>query len=186
MAFALNIVLFQVGWFACVLGAAHGLEAWGIGVAASVIFLHLMSASKPRVELALVALAAAVGLAWETLLVALGWIEYPGSRWVIGLTPLWMVALWMVFSTTLNVSLGWLKARPLLAAALGAICGPAAYYGGARLGGLVLAEPVHALAALALGWATLTPLLLLAARRLDGFTRAETASDTRVVAHARS
>lgn len=181
-----NIIAFQIGWFACVLGAARGLEAWGIGVAAIVIILHLLTASKPRVELALVVLAAAIGLAWETLLVAMGWIDYPGSRWVIGLTPAWMVTLWMVFATTLNVSLAWLKARPLLAAALGAMSGPAAYYGGARLGALVLAEPVHALAALAIGWATLTPILLLAARRLDGITRGESSSSLPEGAHARS
>jgi hypothetical protein len=181
-----NLIAFQIGWFACVLGAASGLEAWGVGVAALVILMHLVTASKPRVELALVVLAAVIGIAWETLLVALGWIEYPGSRWIVGLTPVWMVALWMVFATTLNISLAWLKERLLVAAALGAISGPAAYYGGGRLGALVLAEPVHALAALAIGWATLTPALLLAARRLDGVTRRETTSNLAEGAHARS
>jgi non-ribosomal peptide synthetase component F len=82
-----------------------------------------------------------------------------------------MVALWAMFATTLNVSLRALRARPWLAAALGAAGGPLAYYAGARLGALQLADFHAGLAAIAVGWAWLTPLLLASARRNDGFAR---------------
>lgn len=180
-----NIIAFQAGWFACVLGAAHGHELWGIAIAAVIVAWHFASATRPRAEIMLVAIAAAVGIAWESLLVALGWIEYPARSLAIGLAPAWMVALWALFATTLNVSLSWLKPRLALAAALGAISGPAAYYGGDRLGALVLAYPVHALAALAIGWGMLTPVLLVAARRLNGFESAAINSKPAGVAHAR-
>jgi len=180
-----NLIAFQLGWFACVLGAARGYELWGIGVAAAIIAWHLASSTRPRAELMLLLLAAAVGIAWEGLLVALGWIEYPAQPWTIGLAPAWMVALWTLFATTLNVSLAWLKPRIALAAALGAISGPAAYYGGAHMGALAFGDPAYALTALAVGWGVLTPALLFAARRLNGFERVATVSKSQGVAHAR-
>ena len=90
---------------------------------------------------------------------------------VEGAAPYWMVALWALFATTLNVSLRWLRARPWLGALLGALGGPAAYYAGARLGALELATAGAGLGAIAIGWAVLTPLLLGTARRLDGYAR---------------
>jgi hypothetical protein len=113
----------------------------------------------------------AAGAAFETLLVQSGWLRFGSGMLVAGTAPYWMVALWAVFATTLNVSMRWLRERPALAALLGAIGGPAAYWSGARFGAMELAAAGAALAAIAAGWAILTPLLLGAARRLDGYAR---------------
>jgi hypothetical protein len=74
-----------------------------------------------------------------------------------------------VFATTLNVSLRWLRSRPLLAAGLGAIGGPLAYAGGAGLGALNLETSPLSIGALGIGWALAMPLLLVAAARFDGY-----------------
>ena len=47
-----------------------------------------------------------------------------------------MVMLWVNFAMTLNVSLGRLRGKYLLAGILGAFGGPMAYYGGAELGAM--------------------------------------------------
>jgi len=78
----------------------------------------------------------------------------------------------MLFATTLNLSLAWLKRRVVLAAVLGAIGGPLAYAGGAELGALAFVHETTGLLAIGAGWALLTPLLVLLARRLDGFSPA--------------
>ena len=65
--------------------------------------------------------------------------------------PYWILAMWALFATTLNASLGWLHGRPALAGALGMLSGPLAYWAGARLGAIELVQPAAALAALALG-----------------------------------
>ncbi|MGB5202220.1 MAG: DUF2878 domain-containing protein, partial [Sedimenticolaceae bacterium] len=88
--------------------------------------------------------------------------------WHAALAPYWIVAMWMGFATTLNVSLGWLKGRYWLAALFGAVGGPLAYLAGAKLGGITLISSEAALTALALGWATIMPLLMYLAARLDG------------------
>jgi hypothetical protein len=79
-----------------------------------------------------------------------------------------MVALWVAFATTLNASMNWLKGRRLLAFVFGAVGGPLAYFAGAKLGGVTFHDPAMALAALALGWAIITPVLVLIAQRLNG------------------
>jgi len=84
------------------------------------------------------------------------------------MAPPWILGLWALFATTLNVSLNWLKGRWLVAALLGGIAGPLSYWAGARLGAVVLVEPVPALVALSIGWAILMPLLMALARRYDG------------------
>lgn len=175
MAFALNIVLFQIGWFACVLGAAHGYAWAGALAALAIVAWHVARAGNPRREAALVAFAAALGVVFESLLVQSGWIRFGTGVWVEGAATYWMVALWALFATTLNVSLRALRARAWLAALLGAIGGPLAYYAGARLGALEFVATGAGLAAIGAGWAVLTPLLFRAALRLDGYGAARAA-----------
>jgi hypothetical protein len=171
MAVAVNALLFQAGWFACVLGAAQGLPWIGAIIAVLVIGWHLSRADDPRREVALIAAAGVLGLVFETLLVQSGWVRFDSGMLVAGVAPYWMVALWAMFATTLNVSLRVLRLRLGLAAALGAVGGPAAYYGGAQLGALELATAGAALMTIAAGWAVFVPALLGAARHLDGYTR---------------
>jgi len=166
-----NVALFQAGWLACVLAAANGLPWAGIAVAAAIVAWHAVRARQPRQELKLVALAVAVGALADSALAASGWVAFAPQAAAQGLAPWWILAMWALFATTLNVSLGWLRARLALAGLLGALSGPLAYWAGARLGALELLQPSAALAALALCWAAVLPVLLAAARRLDGVAR---------------
>jgi len=168
---AVNIALFQAGWLACVLGAAHGMPWAGVAVAAAVVAWHAARARRPVQELKLVALAVLAGALFDSALAAGGWIVFAPDAAASGLAPWWILALWALFATTLNVSLAWLRLRLPLAALLGALCGPLAYWAGARLGALELRQPAAALGALALVWAAALPGLLAAARRLDGAAR---------------
>ena len=162
-----NVVLFQLGWFACVLGAANGHAREGALAAALIVALHIARAAQPGREALLAAAAALLGALFESALVQTGWVRFDAGVLLEGAAPYWMVALWALFATTLNESMRMLQTRPWIAALFGAIGGPLAYYGGARLGALDLVQPVAMLAALAVGWAIATPLLLSLARRLQ-------------------
>lgn len=164
-----NFIAFQLGWFACVLGAANGFAWAGSSLGIAIVAWQLQRAPRARTELVLVLVAAAIGALWDSALAAIGWIRYPSGELIEGLAPHWIVMLWMLFATTLNSSLAWLKRSMLLAAAFGALGGPLAYLAGAKLGALELAEQSAALIALAVGWAVITPLLLQVAHRFDGY-----------------
>ena len=169
MFLLLNAALYQAGWVACTLGSANGAPWIGPLAAVGIVAWHLKRARDAMREVLLVALAAAAGLVFETTLLQSGWIAYPDGTSAGDVAPLWMVTLWALFATTFNVSLRAFRQRLPLAALLGAAGAPLAYYGGARLGAIQLVSPTPALVAIAIGWAIATPLLLHAARRLDGY-----------------
>lgn len=164
----LNFFLFQASWFACVLGGAQGTPWVGPLVVAGVAAYHVTRASNPIAELSLLAMAAGIGVAFDSALAATGWVSYPSGQWHPLLAPYWIVALWVAFATTLNVSMSWLKQHRWLAVAFGALGGPIAYLGGSKLGGITLNNPTMALITLALGWAIITPVLTFIATHLDG------------------
>jgi hypothetical protein len=165
----LNFVAFQLAWFACVLGGAHDRVAAGTLAVAAVVALHLALAPQPGPEARLVAIVTAIGLAWDSLIVSLGLMSYPAGTFSPGVAPVWILAMWALFATTLNLSMGWMKGRPWLAVAFGAVGGPLAYLAGKKLGGVEMSEPALALLAQGLGWAVMMPLLLRLAARLNGF-----------------
>lgn len=169
----LNFIAFQIGWFACVLGGANGWPWLGVLTTLAIVALHLYQAARPRAEATLILLSGLLGFIADSLLTAMGLLRFPSGQFHPSFAPYWMVALWMAFATTLNVSLSWLKPRLGLAALLGAVAGPLAYFGGAKLGAVSFGDP-FAVSALAVAgvWTLAMPLLLIIASRCDG--RAET------------
>ena len=168
MNLVFNIVGFQFGWFAAVLGGAHDY-AWAGTIAALIIVaVHLLRVTKPYKEALLIAIAALIGFTWESMLVSLGVTTYPSGTLLAGTAPHWIVAMWMLFATTLNISLRWLRNRIWLAVLTGAISGPMAFYAGHGLGGVEFSHPVPAMVVLAAGWAIFVPLLVWLSVRMDG------------------
>jgi hypothetical protein len=162
-----TVVAFQGAWFACVLGAAHGWPWAGVALALLVIVGLIVCGDKPHVDALLIAVALAIGLAWDSALLRLGWIAYAAPGSLPGLAPAWILVLWALFAVTLREPMRALHRRLPLAAVLGAIGGPLSYLAAARLGACTLLRPDAALLALALAWAVITPLLLALARHLD-------------------
>jgi hypothetical protein len=155
------------------------------------VVLHLFQARVPAKELKLLAICALGGLAFDSLLLWTGWVSYPNGAWVAGFAPYWIVALWVLFGTTLNRSMSWLHGRAWIAAAFGAIGGPLSYLAGQKLGAMTLLQPSAALIALAIGWAVAMPLLMKLARHLDGFASVTSLGfvqsdwrDNKVISHA--
>lgn len=164
-----NFALFQIGWFACVWSAAEHQPWFGVLVTTGVVVVHVLRAPMPKAELKLVLLSLGLGLVFDSLLVWQGWVQYSSGIVLPDVAPYWIVALWGLFATLLNVSLRWMRGRWFLAVLFGAAGGPAAYYGGLRLGALEFGNMPAGLTALAIGWAVLTPLLLALSSRFDGY-----------------
>ena len=165
MASLVDFILFQIGWFGCVLNApARPLT--GAAIALLMVVVALWRRRDRRGELLLLSLAALTGTLCDSLFVMSSRLQYTGTRFP-PLPPLWDIALWALFATTLNGALGWLQQRMMLAALLGAVAGPLAYVAAARLGAVQLGAPSSTLPLLAVAWGLLTPLLLGLARGLS-------------------
>jgi hypothetical protein len=168
----LNFIAFQVGWFSSVLGAAKEMPWLGPLVLIGVVIIHLRQAHRPELEVGLIIACGVIGAHFDSILVALGWVTYASGYISTSLAPYWIVTMWMLFATTLNRSMGWLKGKLMLATVLGGIAGPMSYIAGQKLGGMQFVEPVAALVFLAVGWAAVMPVLMILASRLDGFNLA--------------
>ncbi|ASL47243.1 hypothetical protein bAD24_III07605 [Burkholderia sp. AD24] len=167
----LYFVICQAGWFVCVLSAARGAGWIGMTFAACAVVWHLTRVSEPQREARLLAMTVCVGMIWESVLVYAGLLVYPSGTVIDGFAPYWMSALWALFAIQFNVVFAWLRARPVLAAVLGALAGPLSFRAGAALGAVHFNRPLAAWIALALGWAVLLPALLQLAKRWDGVHR---------------
>lgn len=72
----LNLVFFQLGWWALVLSAAQGRPLIGLTIAALVLTWHLGWVRPLASEVQLIALAALIGLTFDGLLIATGWVSF--------------------------------------------------------------------------------------------------------------
>jgi len=168
MSFWGNLVGYQLVWLLAVGGAARG-SAWpGAAAAAAFVAWQALASGQPAVELRLALLAMACGLVVDGVIAANGWASYAAAEPALPPgAPLWIEALWAAFAMTLNRSLAIAKRHGLLAAALGALGAPLAYYAAASHGrALEVAAPAwRAWLWLAAGWALALPLLAGCARR---------------------
>ena len=181
MAFLLNFAMFQIGWFSSVIGGAQQMPWIGPLVVSIALALHFFLARRPGQELILVLSCAAIGAVFDSVLVAAGWVQYPSGLIREAVAPYWIITMWMLFATTLNVSMRWLRGKQKLAAIFGLLGGPLAYIAGQKLGGINLVNEFAALAALGIGWAVIMPVLLSLSTVFDGMsepTPAKAVSET--------
>lgn len=164
----INLSLFKAGWLASVFTAAASVPAAGATVVAVVVAVHLIRAENVETEAQLLLFAALLGLGWESLLVSMGLVQYSTASAFPGLAPYWIVGMWVLFATTINVGLRWLHRHIAIAAIAGAIGGPLSFIAGETVGAVTFTEPRISLLVIAAGWALLLPLLVrVAARSLD-------------------
>ncbi|MEM9801854.1 MAG: DUF2878 domain-containing protein [Planctomycetota bacterium] len=169
-----NFAIFQVVYFACVIGAARG-NAWiGPLVGLALLPINLAFIADRGRALRFWLLVGAVGTALDSILVATGVLAFPpGARlapealWTTSFVPLWIATLWIALGTLLTSSLAWLGPRPLLAALLGAAGGAFSFWSASRLGATELPSVAVGVTALAVEYALLLPILAGAAPRPD-------------------
>lgn len=155
----------QIGWFACVLGAAHQMPWLGPAVSLPLIAWHIARSSQRDSELQLVLCALVIGLILDSALASASLIYFASGSILTGFTTPWMLSLWLGFAITLNHSLKWLMAKPILAVLFGLIGGPLAYWSGAKLGAMTFGTLWPGLIAIGIGWALAMGIFVLVARR---------------------
>jgi hypothetical protein len=164
----INIVVFKLAWLSSVLGGAYGIPLLGPAAVLVAVIIHLRRVNDPSRELRLILATGALGVTLDSIMIRAGWLVYPTGTVINGLSPLWILGMWMLFATTFNISFRWMQSRIVLAGVMGAIFGPLSYYSGAKLGAVNFGDTGTAMLALAVSWGLLLPALLVLARRLDG------------------
>ena len=161
----INAVLFQITWFACVIGSAHGL-IWPALLSCSILAVYqLQPANRHATDIKLVILSIAMGLVVDTIWVQAGLMHFTDSRPFYWLAPAWIIVLWVGFALTINHSLAFLRANPALPIVLGLIGGPLSYLAGLKLGAVDYLENTVLISVyLAVAWAVSLTILVRASR----------------------
>ena len=151
----LNIVVFNLLWVGLVLGRD------------SLIYLTLPSlliylACLLRIgdlKLHQILFPALIGITIDSSLTFFGIFIFTESIFII---PLWLIVLWINFSTTLTLSLSFIGKNKLVAFGLGATALPFNYTVGERLGAVTFGEPyLFSILILVLVWSVSFPILFI-------------------------
>ena len=162
-----NYTLYQVGWFACVLGAASHRPWTGFLIAMVLVGVHVALSVERSLEVRLVVLAAAVGAVVEMVQIAAGTYCFTSGNLTDALPPPWLLVMWGQFATTFRYSVRPVITRPIRAALFGAVGGPLAFLAGERLGAVTLLPPLtYGLLRLSVGWAIALLVFSAVVRRL--------------------
>ncbi len=89
----LNYALYQIGWFACVLGAASHRPWTGFLVAMILVGVHLALSVERSLEVRRVVLAATVGTVVEMVQIAAGTYRFTSGTLTDALPPPWLLAM---------------------------------------------------------------------------------------------
>ena len=133
----INIIGFNIGWWACVLGAANDLPYLGPVVMILFLIVHHYLFVSDIQEIYLVLIIGAIGTITDSLLFLSGSFIYAGAYSnEILIAPMWITAMWAGFSATVNHSMSWLKDKWLLMVICGIVFGPAAFFTGEKFGAI--------------------------------------------------
>lgn len=174
-----NFAAFQLGWFACIVGAGTG-HPW-IGVVVVLISVAIHSTLLPRRNelVALVIFAMLLGLLSDGLLLILGVVQFPDRARLITPVPLWMIFMWANFALTIPISLQWMTKRYSLAALLGFVGGPVAYYTGMKLDAVLISGTTQvSLFLIGLEWGIAMPVLMYVHNQISFNADQERAAQT--------
>lgn len=160
-----NAALFQILWFAAIMGSAKLLIWPSILGCLLLVVWQLHPKRKHAGDIKLVGVAIVLGLIIDTLLLQLNLYEFTYPFPFEGISPLWIILMWIGFALTVNHSMKWLELHPLLPALMGGIFAPLSYLAGLRLGAVeYLAGPLLISICISITWAIAMTILFRVAK----------------------
>ena len=153
-----NIIGFQVGWWACVLGVQNGYAYLGPVVISIFLITHLVLNKGNRGEIVFIETVGILGTLVDTAFLLTSLITYHGLTFSY-FAPFWIIAMWLGFSATINHSLAWLDGKWIFAFFLGAVFGPLSYIAGLKFGAVDFQISFFSITILAAVWGMTVPFI---------------------------
>jgi hypothetical protein len=135
----LAIATFEIAWVLLILG--H--QSWWLYVALLMMLAYFIiekiklappqSVYLNRLYLTVVGVTADFLLSWFEL------IRFTESTYFI---PIWLFLMWVLFAITFDQAYQWLANKSFFAALLGAVFGPAAYWGASKISAVEILSPL--------------------------------------------
>jgi len=136
-----------------------------IPIVVCLLVLHLLLHQQFHTELQVVLMTGSVGYCIDCFLTLLGFFRFDTVQ---GITPLWLLFLWLAFCATLRQSLAYFSRHRVAAALFGAFGGTSAYMAAAHFGAVELGQSfVISSITLGLIWILLFPLLVWMSKTIE-------------------
>ena len=152
--FLLNLVFFQVLWFACVVGT--GGMGWAFAAPLALLPLIALSAFSPhrRLDWQIAAICVGFGMVIDNIWVAAGILAYDHGNYA----PYWIGVLWLGLGLTINHSMSWFRDRRVLGPLIVGAFAPVTYFTGQRFDAVAV-EATYSLVLISVSWALLFVVL---------------------------
>lgn len=128
-----NIIFNNLIWIACVIGRED--YVW-IVAPVVIAYISILIRSNPA-RLDQIFAPALLGISIDSFLTFVGVFQFSSPSLFL---PLWMMVLWLSFSTSLTNSLQFLGKKKFITSVVGCIAIPANYLAGERLGAVTFAH----------------------------------------------
>jgi len=159
----LNFFMFYIGWGFCLTGAVSGRPLFGPAIVLLFLLLHLIQERFKLVDIVMIVTLSLFGTALDTIYLNLGMIDYKaGYATIPWIAPIWVTAIWALFSISVNHSLVWLRLNLVLASLFGFGGGVLSYFAAVRVGAATFYPSVlFVLTVVGLSWSLIMPLIVL-------------------------
>ncbi|TWD43353.1 uncharacterized protein DUF2878 [Vibrio crassostreae] len=154
----INLVLFQATWVCSAFFTAQAPF-----VTPLIVVVHFLLSPTRSSDLKILILLP-LGLLLDSLFFHFGVFAVDSAIANQSWFPVWLVCLWIMFLISFNHSLNWLlKCSKVILFVTGFVAGTSSYWGGIKAGALLTTWPdASVVAALAISWGILLPLLVAA------------------------
>ena len=156
----INTLSFQLGWWLCVL---YG-DAAAPWVVLGVVFVHHRLVGNMIIQWPFMLALTSVGVLFDSVLNGLGVLVFPEGALF---PPMWLIAIWVLFSTTLLYALVPLVRYRMGFSLVCGLAGPASYLAGSQFADVKLGIPLtSSLLWLSLAWMIMGLMISEALRRV--------------------
>ncbi|MBA3238851.1 MAG: DUF2878 domain-containing protein [Parachlamydiaceae bacterium] len=157
-----NALFFYIGWLVCMYEAVGKYPLIGPLVVGGILIYHFIVTNEKKSDLIICLALAFLGTIVDSVYVAIGMLEYQGGfEYFPNIAPLWITSLWVLYGTSVNHSLKWMRCSVFVAAAMGAGGAISSYLAGLKLEAVnFLWEEWLVLTVIGTVWAIVVPLSL--------------------------
>lgn len=155
------VIWFYIGWFGCVFLAPSDFSQLSLIFPALPLLVFLKNHLLSRKQWQFLFLISTVGIIFDFCVFHWGFVKFNNHD--SAFLPIWLIAIWLLFSTVFFASQNLFKEKVILASLLGFIFGPLSYLSGESFGVLVFTSPLT-IWLYAIFWAAFFPGIHLMSR----------------------
>ncbi len=162
----IHLIIFQAGWWSCVLSLRFDAELYALCLGAALAGIQVTLNDQRKKDIFFTSIALIMGIIFDSMIQ--GYLGFDFFGWSIkALSPFWLWMIWILFALSLRGSIQIVgHVSTLNLALMGFVFGPLSYVAGAKAGAAQITSSNGQLLVLGILWAIMMPLLVWFAKKI--------------------